>query len=583
MKKTFEEAMVFDGAFGTYFHQLKNVGSACELANLEDSDMVYRIHREYISAGANAIKTNSFAVNSAVFADKTLRDKIIEKGFEIASAAVKGSNVKVFADIGYINSSNDDVSNEYCDIVMQYIELGATNFLFETNPEFEQLVPALKLIQENVVEAFVIVSFSVSQDGYTRKGFNYKKLIAEAKDSKMVDVIGLNCTCGPSHMLELIEFLDLSDTEFCAMPNAGYPENVVGRTYYRDNVGYFSRKVSEIYKCGVKIIGGCCGTTPEHIRATVLEIAKLDGSVYLSHDETTYNNFSKNNKNIFKDKLLAGEIVIAVELDPPVNTDTRYIISAAGKAYSSGADIITISDSPLAKPRADSAMIAAKIKREIGIDVLPHMTCRDRNSIGIKSSLLAVNIEEIKNILAVTGDPVSDPDRNDGKGVFSFNSFNLISYINSLNSGVFEDSPFFIGGALNINAQNFEAEILRALKKKEAGADFFLSQPMFSKESVERLLLARKRLSSKLLAGILPVAGYKNALFLDNEVAGISIPNDIIESFNGKTEEEVQKISFDYCTSLVDNLKGKCDGYYLISPLKNIDVVCRLIKYIRGC
>lgn len=573
--------LFFDGAFGTYYSNFKGGGAPCELANIYDEDTVLRIHKEYIAAGANALKTNTFGANSALGVDRDVVFEVIKKGYEIAVRAADGK-AKVFADIGYIDGGEgQDAAGEYIDIAEAFLKLGARFFLFETLAELEPVLPAVNYIKEKAPDAFVVVSFAVSQDGYTDRGHYYKTLLGQALEQKGIDMAGLNCVCGPSHMFRLLKDFDMAGKSVLAMPNSGYPSRQNGRTVFYDNAGYFAERLVEIYTLGVRGLGGCCGTTPEHIRCSVDRIFR-QGAVFSGesvHKEEKGAGVFRG--NAFKERLLAGEKVVAVEIDPPFDNDSSFIVEAAKAAKAAGADIVTIADSPLARARADSIVISAKIRREVGIEVLPHITCRDRNHIAIKAALIGASIEGICNILAVTGDPVPATQRGEQKGVFSFNSFNLISFVNSLNAEIFKNSPFFIGGALNVNSANFDAELERARKKVERGAGMMLTQPVFSDEAVGNLKRAAEALDCRILAGILPVAGYKNALYLNNEVSGISIPEDFINSLQGKDRQEAEKISFDFSMGIVEKVYGLCHGFYLIAPLKRIESVARLVKAIK--
>jgi homocysteine S-methyltransferase len=584
LKKSSNEnykVLFFDGAFGTYYRKISGKNANCEFANINDRETVYKIHIEYINAGSNAIKTNTFGANSLLSTDFNLISEVIHSGFEIASAVALENNAKVFADIGYINSDDASVSDEYVKIAKIFHECGAKRFIFETLAEYEMLVPAIDYIKTNIEDAFIIVSFAVMQDGYTQKGHYYKKLIDLASKNKNIDVIGLNCICGPSHIFNLIKKLDLTNISFSAMPNSGYPSKVNGRTVFEDNAEYFAGRLLDIFELGVKTIGGCCGTTPEHIRLALKKISKIHKMKPVASLDKLDGIDIVIRQNSFKDKFELSKKVIALELDPPIDTDCEYIISASKKAKIAGVDIVTVADSPLARTRADSIIISAKIKREVDIEVLPHLSCRDRNHIGIKSSLMGASIENINNILVVTGDPISQIDRADYKGVFSFNSFNLISYISSLNSEVFNKSPFYICGALNVNSPQFENELKRAEQKVENGATALLTQPLFSDEAIYNLSLAKEKLNCKILAGILPIASYKNAMFLNNEVSGINIPKSFMDNIIDKSVEEVYEISVKFSLDIMNKAYDICDGFYIMTPLKKIDLVCEIIKKIR--
>jgi methionine synthase / methylenetetrahydrofolate reductase(NADPH) len=619
----------FEGAFGTYYYKKLHSEEPCELGNLYHADVVFDIHAEYMDAGADAVKTNTFGANGVNFPDRELLKTILRRGYAIAESAVKGTSVRLFADIGNIATDDEtiDASQEYVFVAEEFLRLGAVCFLFETMSDYAPIVPAIRRIRERVPEAFVVVSFAVMQDGYTRKGQFYRSLMADARANPDIDVCGLNCLCGPNHLLRLIRELPEDPKPLCAMPNSGYPSTVNGRTVFVDNVDYFSQKLREICGLGVDYLGGCCGTTPAHMKAAILAIGKR--SVPNSGtDETAVETISSDGyvqaeaqaaavptpttaqiavpvtgvahvtipasgatetlpathgtkTNAFQDKLKSGRKLLAVEIDPPADTDTSFILNASVRAGLAGADIITIADSPLARTRADSIMLAAKIRRETGLDVLPHLSCRDRNHIGIKASLLGAAIEEIRNVLVITGDPVSSADKAEIRGMFSFNSFKLISYIRRLNEEVFLHAPFGIAAALNVNAPAFDAELGRALQKQENGADVFLTQPVFSQTAVENIVKARKALRAKLLVGILPVAGYRNALFLNNEVPGIRIPDEFIQRLKDASPDIATGYMMEFAMDIIRNTYDVADGFYLMTPLKKIDLVCQLAEAIR--
>lgn len=597
-----ETPFVFDGAFGTYYYKKCRRSVQCESANLDDQETVYQIHREYVDAGVSAIKTNTFGANFICFPDVTLRDSIIKNGYELARMAVKDLDIPVFADIGYMDpdlvaeqqnascretteqdaaEAVEAVKREYCSIAQKFLDLGAVNFIFETLADFENILDAVDLIKKRCSDAFIAVSFAVSEDGYSRKGLSYKTLLKQAMDHPMIDLCGLNCICGPSHLYQLLREIDVTRKPLCAMPNSGYPATINGRTVFQDNVRYFAGKLQELCNLGIFFLGGCCGTTPEHMKAAI-DLLSIPSRVSSGEKNAARQvELIPVRANLFRDKINAGKPVIAVEIDPPADADCTYLISAARKAKAAGADIITIADSPLARTRADSILLAAKVKREVGIDVLPHLSCRDRNHIGIKSVLLGASIENISNILVVTGDPVLQTDRNEMKGVFSYNSYQLISFIKSMNEEIFKHAPMQIGAALNVNSVMFRNELKRASKKIEKGAEIFLTQPVFSEESIENAILAKKELPTRILFGIMPVASYRNAQFLNNEVSGIQIPQEFVDKLEGKTPEEVFELSLEFSMEIVKKTIGIADGYYLMIPLKKIDLVCELIRRIQ--
>ncbi len=574
----------FDGGFGTYYSKISPVGGICEQGNLDDPATVLRIHREYIAAGVDAIKTNTFGANSMLIADPARREAVVRQGWQLARQAAAGTDVQVYADIGYIHTEEEGALQEYLRLAELFIDCGARHFLFETLAEFQVLTPALAAIKARVPEAQILVSFAVSQDGFSKKGHSCKTLLRAACQNPHVDGAGLNCICGPTHMLQLLRGLEPGGKPLLAMPNAGYPASVGGRTIYRDNADYFAGRIAEIAAQGAAYVGGCCGTTPVHIARMVQLLSQKDADAAPAL-ETKERRFTQPAQapphNSFKEKLEAGRRVIAVELDPPAGIDLSYLLSATEQAKAAGADIITLADSPLGRTRADSMMVAARLRRETGAEVLPHLCCRDRNQIGLKATLLGGHLEGLRNIFVVTGDPVAQTDRAAGRGVFSFHALSLIPFLQELNSQVFSPEPYYIGAALNVNAPRFDKELERAKRKQAAGAGFFMTQPIFTPQAAENLARAYQGLERKILAGVLPVAGYRNALFLSNEVSGIEIAPDLLERLRKAAPEQATALSLELSIQIIEQVRGTCDGYYLMAPLRRIDLVLQLIEYIR--
>lgn len=581
IKQLLRSPLFFDGAFGTYYNQISGGHALSEYANVNEPETVIKIHRQYIEAGAHAIKTNTFCANSQFFGDPKEIKAVIKSGFEIACSAAAGRDVQVFADIGGIHAQDCPAEQEYLKLAGIFIACGASHFIFETQPELRALLPALAHIRENTPESVVLVSFAVSQEGYTSQGLYYKNLLAEAAASDCIDIVGLNCSCGPGHMHRLFKNLDLPGKPLSAMPNAGYPSSLNGRFEYQDNAAYFSDRLLDIHNLGVQVLGGCCGTTPAHIRQTVRRIGIRAGIPAEKISARPQPETQKKPVNRLEESIASGRTVIAVELEAPLTPDSSDLIESARKAALAGADAVTIADSPLARTRADSMMSAALVRRETGMDVIPHLSCRDRNHVGIQSALIAGKMEGIQNIFAVTGDPIPQQERDARRGVYHFNATGLVSFIRHLNAEVFHDSPFFIGAALNPGATQFAAELNRARQKAAAGAQFFLTQPVFTQDAVRNIKEAKRALQCAVLTGILPVAGLKNALFLNNEVPGIQIPQSLIGSLADCSPGEARTVSLSFCMDIVRQTYGSCSGYYIMTPLRRIDLVCELIKGIR--
>lgn len=502
-------------------------------------------------------------------------------GWEIAKRATEGTKAVVFADIGPIPVVEGFAAfEEYKRIVDIFLECGEERFLFETFANYEVLLELSAYIRLKRPKAVIITSFAVYPDGYTKEGLFYIDIINKVSASGLVDACGLNCISGPAHMLRLINDLSIKDRNIIIMPNSGYPSTERGRTIYIDNSEYFAEKILDLNKMGVKILGGCCGTTPQHIAAA----AKLfnEGITFLekSNETGSYLECAIQKKNVLY-QLLENKKPILVEIDPPFDTKWEYMLKDAFLLKQAGADMITIADSPLAKARADSSILAAKLYREAGIPTMPHITCRDKNLLGIKAMLLGLHIEGVRNVLTITGDPIAHTERENIKGVFSINSSKLAGYISSLNSNVFCDEEFKIGGALNINAVNFEAELRRSFVKIQNGIGYFLTQAVYTDTGINNLIKATQTLNVPIFAGIMPLVGYKNAQFINNEVPGIEIEQEIIEMFKDKSREESERIGINLSIKSINKLYKHVAGFYLMTPLRRTHVICELIKEIR--
>jgi homocysteine S-methyltransferase len=584
--------LIFDGAMGTYYSEITgNDVSYCEFANLNDRDTIKKIHNEYIKAGAKLIRTNTFSANTydlGVSLDK-LKD-IIKSGVDIAKEVIKDASVYIGASIGPIkvdnlNETMDDILNEYKFIIDCFFDNNINIFVFETFSNYIHLEEISKYIKSRNKDSFILVQFAVKPDGFTRDGISVNKLLKAVKAIKEIDAYGFNCGSGPTHISEIIRKIDIENDIVSALPNAGFPELIHERTVYPNNPKYFAKKINEIKAYGVSIIGGCCGTNPNYIKeisSLILENSKAIKVISVNRVET-HNENERKIENSFKTKLDRNEFVVAIELSAPVDTNISKLIEGAKICKANNIDLVTVPDSPMSKVKADSSIIAAKIKREIGIDAMPHLCCRDKNTNAIRSTLIGSHIENIRNILAITGDPVSDASKVETKSVFNLNSFRLMELIKDMNEEIFEEDNILIGGALNLNVLNKEVEFNRMLKKVEKGAKFFLTQPIYDDDAIDFLKKIKERTNVKILAGLLPVVSYRNAVFLNNELPGVTIPDKYVKMFSeNMSKEEAQEVGVNITVEIGKKLKGVSDGLYFITPFNRVNMLIEIIKQIRA-
>lgn len=585
-----ENILITDGAMGTYFSQVSGMDStASELANKDHGDIITAIHKEYIDSGAKLIRTNSFALNARTMqlSRGEIRELLISS-FENAKKAVNGKDIFIAASVGPIpeadtDTNNDERLDEYKFIADTFLNEGADIFIFETFSDNQCLPEIAKYIKSKNSKAFVLTQFAVMVNGRTRKDITMEALIEASKSCEDIDAFGFNCGVGPSHLLALTKNIDPGDKFLSILPNAGYPQIVNERTIYAPNAQYFGNLMSDVNK-KASIIGGCCGTTPVHIKALTQSLASKASEDKLSDRKPMKSTFTAE-KPIINDTIhpLKKTIPIMVDLTPPQDSNGTKFLESARKLREYDVDYITIPDSPLGRVRADSVTMAAKVHYETGMEVIPHICCRDKNILAIKSSLLAGHISGLRNVIAITGDPVPQEARNEARSVFNMNSIRLLKLIHEMNNTFFEDSPYNVYCALNPNVPNKEAELRRMLQKAETGPVTFITQPVFDSEGVDFIKEAKSRTKSRIFAGIIPLVSYKNAMFLNNEMPGINIPQKYIDSFYPEMDRQsAEETGISISLGIAVLLLPHCDGFYLTTPFNRVDMVGKISEGIKG-
>ena len=582
--------LIADGSFGTYYSQKYKTVDIPEYANITASQRISEIHTEYINSGAKLIRTNTFASNTYSL-DCSIEQvkENIKAAYKIAKEAVEQSGKEIFiaGNIGPVPAvfqpDFEAVEEEYYQIAKTFIDEGADILCFETFTQSEHIMPAIKRIKEEC-NPFIIVQFCVNQYGYSEAGESAERLVSETAFSKCVDAVGLNCGVGPAHMQQILSRINLNNNCFVtAMPNAGYPLLVRNRVKYADYPIYFASKVNDMALLGADIIGGCCGTTPDYIR----EVAKtVDLTPTVKSDETSANNenekpviknsFFRNTDGTIKDKKL-----IAVELAPPFGADDKKLLEAAHMLKGLGVDVLTFPDSPSGRTRIDSVLMAQKVKNETGFDVMPHICCRDKNAIAMRSTFLGASINGINNFLIITGDPIPVMARQVVKSVFNFDSVGLMRIADEMNSEALKDSPLTYGGAINQSRRRIESEIKRVQKKMEAGAEFFLTQPVFTAEDAERLRRVKEETGARILCGIMPLVSRKNALFMKNEISGVNVTDEVIDRYPENADrEDGENVGVELAKEMIAATRDFADGYYFSFPFNRTYLLKRIIQEV---
>ena len=589
--------VIADGAMGTYFEKkYPELDYISEKANIFAPDKVKQIHREYLESGARLLRTNTFASKTMVLGNMEEVLENVRAGYRLAAEAIEeykkscGEEQTIFlaANMGQLypaEDTEDTILEEYKKICDAFLDCGAEIFIFETLPGFAYIQAIADYIRERS-DAFILVQFAFDKSGYTKAGLSVSAMMQKAAALESVDAYGFNCGVAAAHLKQLLKDVTFPGNKFVsAMPNGSYPYELRGMTVYSNNENYYVRMMEQIAEKGIDILGGCCGTEPSYIK-------KLD-QVLKNHPkaEKTVMSEQENNAEQRKarleessdlvKKMNCGEKVFVVELDPPFGLDISKVLKGSTHLKQCGCDLITLADSPMARARMDALQLAAKVQRECGIRVMPHVCCRDKNVIAMRSSLLGAYMAEIRNFLFITGDPVGRDSRDHVKSVFDFNSIKLMEYVKEMNEELFAENPVLYFGALNYHGVNKEAIVKRMKKKMEAGCQGFLTQPIYSKEDVERILYLQEQTNARILCGIMPLVSYKNAMFIKNEMPGIHVSDEIIERYQpDMSREDAEQTAVDISLEIVDKLYDKTAGFYFMTPFNRFGLVGKILEAI---
>jgi len=587
--------LILDGSMGTYYSNIVDQpGSVSERANITAPEVIERIHKEYISAGARLIRTNTFLANRAILNITIDEQKtLVKAACRIAKQAVRESTnanteqneVWIAGDLGPITENaqtqESEVLKEYQLLCDTFIEEGLDGIHFETFADLKYIEKLVPYIKEKKKDMFILTSFSLNKNGYTRSGISAARLMNQIGEMDGIDACGFNCGIGSGHMQQILRKVSFPEHKLIfAAPNAGYPEQMQNRMVFMDNAKYFGENMRRIADLGVTLLGGCCGTTPEYIGILVRDIdVRRISSMQRNDIEEPSEQAQTTNSNYFYELLKTGKKVIAVELDPPYDAEIDTIMERAHILKQNNVDIITFADSPMGRSRVDSVLMSIKIADEVGIPIMPHVCCRDKNMIAMRSGLLGAYINDIRNLLIVTGDPVPGESRVSTTGVFDYNSIQLMEYVKEMNVEHFANDPFCFGGALNYGRGVLEKVIERMKRKMDAGAKYFLTQPIFTAEDVERIRLIKEKVDTKIICGIMPLVSYRNANFIKNEITGIHVPDDIVNRYQpDMSKEEAENVGVEIALEMMEQLDTIADGYYFMLPFNRVSLIEKIMS-----
>lgn len=600
LDKLKNEIMIADGAMGTLLYSF-GTDSCFEELNLSQSEQIRRIHEAYISAGAELIQTNTYAANYL----KLQRYGLEYSVKEINSAAVQNAK-KASKDKAYIAGtiggnrgikpnmvSLEEIKRSFREQLYCLLLEGVDGILLETYYDLEELETVLAIARKET-ELPIIAQVSLQEAGVLQDQTPVSEAFSRL-ESLGADVVGLNCRLGPHHMLKTLESVPLPKTAFLsAYPNASIPAYTDGKFHYEGDADYFRQSAKDFRDQGVRLLGGCCGTTPEHIKAfrdALKGIEPLEEKAVKEKNEIVISEKPAPERDLppLQDIVKERPSVI-VELDPPRKLDTTRFFEGARALKEAGIDSITLADNSLASPRVCNSALGYLVKQQTGLRPLVHVTCRDRNIIGLQSHLMGLHALGLNDILAVTGDPARVGDFPGASSVYDVSSFELISMIKQLNEGLSvsgkdlgQKAAFSVAGAFNPNVRSLEKAVARLEKKIEYGADYFISQPVFSEDKLLEVHEAVKDLKAPVYIGLMPLTGSRNTEFLHNEVPGIKIADPIRNRMAELKDDPVQasREGIAIAKSLIDAAAELFNGIYLITPFMRYEMTVELSNYAR--
>lgn len=599
-----KEIIIFDGGVGTYLYEKGIFINTCfDELNLINPDIVSEVHRDYVNAGADVIETNTFGATRFKLAPHGLEKKVYEINLKGAQLARKVGQDKtlVAGSVGPLGvqieplgkMSFDEAKDLFKEQIKGLLDGGVDLIILETFSLVNELVQAIRAVRELDGTIPIITQMTINDDGNLLSGAPLESFVAGVQEYKP-DVIGLNCSVGPKAMLEALEDLrGLTSLPLSVQPNAGLPQNVGGRNIYMTSPEYVAEYSKRFIQTGAVIVGGCCGTNPNHIRAIRRAVQALQpakrmdvraGDLKVTAPETV-KVYALNEKSRLANKLIRKEFVTLVELVSPRGVSPVKEIAKARQLHHFGIDAINIPDGPRASARMSALAMASIFLKEVGIEPVLHFACRDRNVIGMQSDLLGAWALGIRNLIAITGDPPKLGNYPDATAVFDVDAIGLVNIINRLNHGldlagnpIGDPTGFCIGVGVNPGAINLDEEIRRLDWKIEAGAEYIVTQPVFDTRILEKFLNRINHVHLPLLCGIWPLVSYRNAEFMNNEVPGASVPSEILDRMRKTTtKEEGFAEGVAIARETYEFIKGEVAGVQLSAPMGRIEGVSMIL------
>lgn len=602
-----ERILLCDGAMGTMLYQKGVFINRCfDELNLSAPDMVKDIHKAYIKAGADIIETNTFGGNSFKLMFHGFDSKLHEINYTGAKLARQAAGKQTFVagaigplgvpiepigKLGY-----DEAKDAFKAQALPLLEGGVDLFVLETFSRLEELEQAILAIRD-LCDLPILAQMTITDDGNSPMGDTPQTIVRKLMPYN-VDAIGLNCSVGPQIMLESIKKMaEFTKIPLAAQPNAGFPKLVDGRYIYLCSSDYMAKFSKRFIQGGVRILGGCCGTTPEHIKAIktvvrVLQPSKLlvTGGQTKESGQAAVKPVSTSEKTRLAKAISEGKFVVAVEVDPPKGVDLSKVVEGAKLLQNAGVDAINIADGPRASARMSPLALAMVFKNQLDTETIIHYCCRDRNLLGMQADLIGAHALGLRNVLMITGDPPKLGDYPSATAVFDVDAIGLTQIANRLNHGldlagnpIGAPTALHIGVGANPGAVNLEEELRRFFYKVEAGAEYVMTQPVYDLRLFENFMKRIQDVKLPILIGILPLASAKNAEFLHNEVPDMSVPDEIRKRMQDAGNGEAGRgEGIKIAQEALLACKPMVQGVYVMPPFNRFDMALQVLNVLPG-
>lgn len=594
-----DSLLVGDGAMSTYLYQQGiPIGMTAEELSLSRPDWIEEVHRQYVEAGARLLETNTYGANRERLSRYGLEGKVSRINRESAVIARRAAEGKAYVAgaVGSVNAgrvprwSRAEYRDLYEEQATALLYGGVDGIILETFLDLEELLLALETIRP-LTDSPILAQLALLEVGRTRDGHTLTEAFAELQKHG-ADGVGLNCRLGPLEAQRALERTVVpEEVPLTIFPNAGRLGLTDGEYQYKSTPEYFGDRARALREQGARLIGGCCGTTPEHIRKVAEALEGLPPVPRINPDppqeEPVRPQVEVRSRPTVVEQV-RQETTVIVEFDPPKDLDITDYLYGAEQLDRAGADAITLADNSMATTRMSNMALASILKNRTKAEPLVHIACRDRNLLGQQSHLMGLHALGIDQILVVTGDPTRIGDLPGASSIYDVNSFDLIRMVKRLNEGIsFSGKPlkqkarFVVGAAFNPNVSRMEAAVRRLEKKVEAGADFIMTQPVYDVEMLKRVHEAVQDIPIPVFIGVMPLTGHRNALFLHHELPGVKIPATVMDRIQGLKGPEAREVGVELAKELLDEAVALFNGIYLITPFNYWEMAAELTRHLR--